>query len=1045
MKRALAALALTLSLAAALVLPASDRAGDPPGGDPLAALHSAGIPLMFEENSGQAPDGVSHLMRGGGVTALFEPGQVRLIVSQPSELMDLVRESQRDPQALEALRNFEAPPARELVLRFEGAEQVTTRAGEQLETRLSYFLGDDPSRWRQDVPVYGSVSYDSLYEGIDAVFYGNAGRMEYDFVVAPGADPSQVVLRVDGADSIEQDGSDLVLHAGNADLRMRAPLIYQETGEGRVEVAGAYVVGTDGLVRFQVDRYDRALALVIDPLIEYATYLGGDGSDAAFDVNFDADGDVWMLGITNSTVLEPGGRGFDATTDVFLARFDQDDATGRVGGVSQYIQFGGSNFDVGNVVTVTDDGQVTVGGWTFSQDYPTTANAYQQDPGGASDATLTIFDPNGGLDYASYFGGPSGEIFYGASYRAQDTSTFLTGATGSPEFPAGVDGLGGSDVLNVQFYHSTNVVDVVNRFGGAGEDIGWTILAGPGEDTLTIGGYTESDGLNTEGPALSGQSDGFVARLDDNLGTDWLRNIGGGGLDGVYDLIVNPHPGGDIITVTGWSGSDDLSNCTGGTFDGFPAEDAFFANIRDGESGRDVTHINCFGQINQDEFSPTIVHVDCLTIPGARGDDDCFGFGVGWNDGDANGVYDTHLDFYEGGFESGQAELRQEHHFHGSGGDYINKANVSADGQVAAGGSTDSDDFPVTDDALQGSLDAAPDAVLIVTEKPAEPKGPNVAVFKGDTADPVRNGTEFEYVIDVVNQGPGQANNVVMTDILPNSLEVVSSTPDGLCTGSLECNIGTLAEGESVQIRVRVKPTEAVELLNTATVSADNDSDPSDNIDTETTLVEPAADVAVGIAGGALVPGVDIKWRVFVTNNGPDATNVTASYSIAPGLTITSTDITTGTLTDGSWNIGPMSAGQRETLEVNARVNDEGTFTLSASAAGDLFDPVPQNNSRSNAIPINILFEGYTPRVVHGFGGADRSHVDELIAALDAAIEPDVWNAVSRYEGDTWLSVFRDAPLDSFNTLTALVDGQGYWFFVTQEAFLGVAEPGDPE
>ena len=174
-------------------------------------------------------------------------------------------------------------------IRFQNANNGAPIDGlEQLASHSNYFIGNDPRRWTTDIPHYGRVRYRGLYPGIDAIYYGNDQQLEYDLVVAPGANPEQIRMEFDGVRRLRVDaGGDLLLGIRGGEIRQRKPVFYQEIDGRRTVVNGRYVVLDSRHVAFGVSRYDRQQPLVIDPVLVYATYTGGSAEDAS-------DGSSWM-------------------------------------------------------------------------------------------------------------------------------------------------------------------------------------------------------------------------------------------------------------------------------------------------------------------------------------------------------------------------------------------------------------------------------------------------------------------------------------------------------------------------------------------------------------------------------------------------------------------------------------------------------------------------------------------------------------------------------------------------------------------------------
>src|SRR5207245_8533305 len=162
---------------------------------------------------------------------------------------------------------------------------------EELPGKVNYFIGNDPKRWHSNLPTYARVQYKEVYPGIDLVYHGSQGQLEYDFIVHSGADPSRIGLELRGAGRPEVDADgDLLVHTILGTIRQRKPAIYQDVDGFRREVRGRYVLRDRHQVGFEVGRYDAALPLVIDPVLSYSTYLGGSGNDIGQGLAIDAAG-----------------------------------------------------------------------------------------------------------------------------------------------------------------------------------------------------------------------------------------------------------------------------------------------------------------------------------------------------------------------------------------------------------------------------------------------------------------------------------------------------------------------------------------------------------------------------------------------------------------------------------------------------------------------------------------------------------------------------------------------------------------------------------
>jgi len=260
---------------------------------------------------------------------------------------------------------------------------------------VSYLVGNDPKKWHSGVATFGKVNYSQIYSGVDLVFYGNQRQLEYDFVVAPGADPSQIAWQIDGANaSIDKDGN-LALTAANGPTTFKRPFLYQAEGGKKLGVDGSFVVARDQ-IRFHVGEYDHSKPLFIDPILSYATYLGGTSTDNIGSyigpgsqsptqaIAVDAQGSVYVTGYTYSTDFpmqapykdappaKMSGTSPGGWPSAFVTKFSPD---GSSLVYSTYL--GGNGLDYGFAIAVDSNGNAYITGSTTSPDFPVTAGAYQ--------------------------------------------------------------------------------------------------------------------------------------------------------------------------------------------------------------------------------------------------------------------------------------------------------------------------------------------------------------------------------------------------------------------------------------------------------------------------------------------------------------------------------------------------------------------------------------------------------------------------------------------------------------------------------------------
>jgi hypothetical protein len=375
------------------------------------------LPLHFEANQGQAHHDVHFLSRGPGYSLYLTASEAVLALAAPSA----------DSKSI-AVR-----------MRLVGAERKPVVSGlEELPGKANYFIGNDPAKWRTNLPTYAKVHYREVYPGIDLVYYGNQRSLEYDFVVAPGANPKKIVLGFKGADKLEIDAAgDLVLHKAGSVIHQKKPVIYQEVDGIRQEIDGRYVLKPGKRVGFQVAAYDKSRPLIIDPVLAYSTYLGGNANEIGVGIAVDAAGHAYVTGVTSSINFPTTAGAFDTSldggSDTFVTKLDP---SGSSLVYSTYL--GGSSsseFEFAGGIAVDAAGNAYVSGQTDSADFPTTSGAFQTSRRGSLDAFVTKLNPTGSvLVYSTFLGG--NRVSAGSGIAVDATgAAYVTGRTFSTDFP----------------------------------------------------------------------------------------------------------------------------------------------------------------------------------------------------------------------------------------------------------------------------------------------------------------------------------------------------------------------------------------------------------------------------------------------------------------------------------------------------------------------------------------------------------------------------------------------------------------------------------
>ncbi len=456
------------------------------------------LPLGFEANQGQTDAQVRYLARGAGYALFLTPAEA-------------------------VLRLHGATDNAVLGLRLLGANPAPAVVGlDALPGHSNYLIGNNSHNRHADIPTYARVAYRGVYSGVDLVYYGNQSQLEYDFLVAPGADLTAIRFQVEGAWEATTDAAgDLVLHAGAGDVVEHAPVLYQEVAGVRQPVSGRFVLEGGGQVGFQVGAFDRSRALVIDPVLAYSTYLGGLGSDAGMGVAVDAAGNAYVTGATASTNFPTTSGALQTTAqgggDAFVAKLN---AAGTQLVYATYL--GGSGNDVGTGIAVDAAGSAYVTGSTSSGDFPVTSDAFQTGNHGSNDAFVAKLSADGArLVYASYLGGSGSDVATGIAVDAAGNA-YVTGQTSSPDFPTTPGAFqtsrpGVENGFVAKLGADGTALAYATYLGGSSED-GATGIAVDGAGNAYVTGYTASTNFPVTPGAYQasnhGGDDAFAAKLN---------------------------------------------------------------------------------------------------------------------------------------------------------------------------------------------------------------------------------------------------------------------------------------------------------------------------------------------------------------------------------------------------------------------------------------------------------------------------------------------------------------------------------------------------
>ncbi|MGB8851380.1 MAG: SBBP repeat-containing protein [Candidatus Acidiferrales bacterium] len=517
------------------------------------------LPLAFEPNNGQSAGEVKFLARGNGYTLFLTP----------AEAVFAMRKSAKN----ETLR-----------MNLDGANSnAKFTALDELPGKSNYLIGNDRSKWQTNVPNYRAVRESSVYPGIDLVYYGNQRQLEYDFVVAPGANPRAIELAFSGVRKITAESTgDLGLTAKGGEMRLRKPVAYQENGGAKQFVTAGFVVKSGDRVAVKLGKYDPLRPLVIDPILAYSTYLGGSGIDGANGIAVAPDGTAFVAGGTSSTnfptahPLQPNDGGSnDFPEDAFVAKLSADGSS-----LIYSTYLGGSSEDVANGIAVDTFGSAYVVGGTLSPDFPVTPGSFNTLCGGDGECGASYNQQSlvvenafvsklnaAGSDvvYSGFLGEYENVIGYAIAVDLNGNA-YVTGqtgpngvptviitppATGPPPFPI-VNGAqtafggGTTDAFVAQVSATGSSILYSTYLGGNNEDTGYGVAVNNSGDAY-VAGLSYSTNFPVSAGALQsaneGAGDAFAAEVNTNaVGAASLvysTLMGGSGLDRANAVAID--------------------------------------------------------------------------------------------------------------------------------------------------------------------------------------------------------------------------------------------------------------------------------------------------------------------------------------------------------------------------------------------------------------------------------------------------------------------------------------------------------------------------
>jgi uncharacterized repeat protein (TIGR01451 family) len=800
---------------------------------PEAALAASAKPetsaLRFEPNLGQVAGEARFVADCGGASLALEAQGLTLILTRPRE------EARPTTETAPGTRKAEAAPEPlgvSVRLHLEGANPEPLLEGEQLlPGETHYFLGNDPSKWVRHVPAYGRVRAREVYPGVDVVYYSRGGQLEYDFVVAAGADPRAITLRVEGAESVGlgAEGA-LVMETAADELRQPAPVVYQESAEGRRAIAGRYVELGAGAIGFELGAYDASAPLVIDPVLVFR--MGSGNRRRYKSVATDGQGNTYATGTE---------RFYYGSPNVYVTRIDSSGLFGSA------IVFGGSRSDGGADLALDGEGNVWVTGTTGSRDFPVTANAAQPSYAGGDaggDAFVAKVSATvGEILYATYIGGSGGDLASSIALDA-DGNAYVTGETRSHDFPTRspfqAARLGLADAFVAKVSGGDGKLLYSTYLGGSNSEAheNHPDIAVDATGSACVVGDTDSEDFPTVAPLQAqygGSNDAFVAKLSPSGSSlAFSTYLGGTGYEAGWGVAVDV---AGAVYVAGFTGSDD-----------FPVVDAL-------QPSRAGEYHDAFVA----KLDPTGASLVYSTFLGGTRTDKALGIAV-TAEGSAyvTGV-STSADFPIKRPLPGGGPPPSENYSEPAPGECF-LANLNSSGSALRYSTfLDHTAFAFVGDDTEFGLSpvavatdnhgftyvSVPGEALKIEEREAD-----LGVQMRDGPDPVGRLDGLTYTITVANEGPVAATSVVVTTAVPSAATLVSrSASQGLVfplaagdSGQVTWKMGTLAPGATatLTLKVKIKSTAPLGTLTNqaSATSAVFDPDPTNNAAQATTTVQ---------------------------------------------------------------------------------------------------------------------------------------------------------------------------------------------------------------
>ena len=890
------------------------------------------LPLSFEVNRGQTDSRVQYLVRAGGQTVFLTPDQAVVSIAVPQGPVTRIR----------SVRDVKKQTLKRAAIRmsFHNSQPANAiQALDPLPGKVNYLIGKDASQWHTDIPTYGRIAYRGVYPGIDLVYHGTEGRLEYDFVASPGSNVNAIQVQFEGADSISVTAEgDLLLNTAAGPLRWKKPYVYQEDHGALQPIAANYRLTRDKRVEFALAQYNRKLPLTIDPVLVYSTYLGGSNQEV---LSFYADGFVDSTGIyaggitysSNFPITSGAGQtALNGLYDVFVTKLNPQ---GTALLYSTYI--GGDEHNGLDTSLLASDGSMYLAGFTTSDNFPTTVGAYDRSfPDSDSIGWVARLSPTfNSLDFSTLLGGSNYDVVYDL---AVDTSgnIYVTGQTEDYDFPTTANALlpyfiGVDNMAFVTKLNPTASTLIYSTYlGGSYDEFVQNPSLGPFPPNIVFSyesviavdssGYayvagvtdscdfpTTSGAYRTTNPCDDGI--GYVVKLN-TTGTALVYGtlLGGSTFDAVGSIQVDSTGSVVLGGVTGSTNFPTTAGAYSRTYAG-GAEDGFAARLD--PTGSTLVYSTLFGGSGQEAFVvANLASNGNVMLSGLT-----YSTNLPTTAGTFQTVYGGNGDSFITVLNPTLSQLVDSTYVGGSGLDVGVARFATGPGDIMLVGSTASTNFPTTTGAFQKTDPGGSNAAYFVARF-SLPATPALSISKSHTGSFTEGQAGAVYAVTVSNAtGAGSTSGTVtVTETPPSGETLVSMSGSGWsCSGTTCTRSDALAGGSSypsITVTVNVSAGASSPQVNSVSVSGGGSA--SAGAMDSTTIVSSGAPVLTISKShvGNFAPGQQgATYTVTVSNAGTVSTSSAVSVveTVPSGLTLVS-------MSGSGWTCGGVACTRGDVL-----------------------------------------------------------------------------------------------------------------------------------